>query len=30
VKLDKPFVLKIDGRKSQCVMYVPEPEDNGI
>jgi hypothetical protein len=25
VRLDEPLVIKIDGRMSQCVMYMPEP-----
>jgi hypothetical protein len=24
VNLDKPFVLKVDGRSSRCVMYIEE------
>jgi hypothetical protein len=27
VKVDKPIMLKIDGRKSQCVMYMPSDEE---
>ena len=23
-ELDRPFVLKVDGRTSRCVMYMPE------
>jgi hypothetical protein len=31
VKLDVPLTIKIDGKKSQCVMYMSEPEsDSGI
>ncbi|HWR67827.1 MAG TPA: PEP/pyruvate-binding domain-containing protein [Desulfomonilia bacterium] len=26
VRLDRPLTIKIDGRKSQCVMYMSEPE----
>jgi hypothetical protein len=28
MKLDKPFVLKIDGRKSQCIMYEASEEED--
>jgi hypothetical protein len=30
VRVDQPFVIKIDGRVSQCVMAMPEPESEDL